>query len=471
MFLHFYKKIYIIILFILIVVFFYTLFYHITFTQFDNLDESRHGVSSIEMIANKNWIINTWMNKADMWNLKPILSFLPTCIMISLFGKSILTIRLFSIISAMLLCSISCFFIYKKYNIYGSILFISLLLTASLLIKTHSFRSGDADSIFILCQILVVLTLAYKNDTKHIAIAAFFSALAFLSKSWHALFLGVPYFITYGYLIKNKKFSFNSLLLPIISFFFPILFWMALRYPYDGFAFIKEMYRYDLVERSANRIAGHYHSGWYFFHQLINHFCLITITFIFALFYSFLHRKLKMFSYDIIIILSAIVTSITIFSLAKTRLSHYSYTHIILMCIFSAILIARDINKYTKSLTLVIATIALLYNFNTLHKFSKNRLPAYYTLLKKNAYPSTNAIYVPKEITQAERLAFMVMGNFNNDTIKQGNPEKNSLAYYRVGANNNPNITTCHLLSEEKISSDIKNEDDTIRLYTCHNNK
>ena len=461
------KNFFIILLFILLAVFYYTLFYHINLTHFDSWDESRHAVSSIEMNINKNWIINTWMNKNDMWNLKPILSFLPTCIIISLFGKSILTVRLFSIVSTILLCSIVCYYTYKKYNIISSILFLSLLFTASLIIKTHGFRSGDADAFYIFCQVMVVIALASKNDTRHITLAAFFSALAFLTKSWHALFMAIPYFIAYGYLFKNKQLSIKSFTFPIIVFFSPILIWLALRYPYDKFDFIKEMYRYDLIARASDRITGHYHSIWYFFNQLVDHFSLITIIFIFALIYSFSFRKWKMFSYDILIILSAILSSFLIFSLAKTRLAHYSYTHIILICIISAILIGRDVNYYTKLLTLLLAIIALIYNMNTLHQFSKNKLPAYYDQLQKNAFPLTSAIFTPHEITQAERLSFMVMGNFNNDTIKQGKPVKNSLAYYRVGAKDNPDVTGCRILTEEKTLNDIRYEDDTVRLYTC----
>ena len=70
--------------------FIFILFFHINQIPFASSDESRHGVSALEMIYNHNYIINSWAGQPDMWNLKPILSFLPTCLMILLFGKSII---------------------------------------------------------------------------------------------------------------------------------------------------------------------------------------------------------------------------------------------------------------------------------------------------------------------------------------------------------------------------------------------
>lgn len=465
------KKLLNCLLFILIGIFCFTLFYHIDQVPFATWDESRHQVSAMEMVHHHNWIINSWMGKPDMWNLKPILSFLPTCISISLFGLSPLTLRLSSIIAALCLCGAVCYYTTKKYNIYSALIFVSLLFAASLLFKTHGFRAGDADSLFIFCQTMVVLALAYKNNTTQITLAAFFSALAFLTKSWHALFLGFPYIVAYGYLLKNKQFSFTSLLFPISAFFGPILIWLALRYPYDGFAFIKEMYRYDLLQRSSHLIAGHYHNGWYFLKQLFRHFSLITAMFIFALLYSCFIRKRKFFTYDIVIFLTSILTSFIIYSIAETRLSHYSYTHILLICVISAILIGRDINKYTKILTYILVLIAILYNMNTLHNLSKTKLPLYYQSLKENAYPRYQAIYTPKEITQAQRTALMVMGNFNDETIKTGNPNGKALVLYRLGATDNPDIKDCYRLTDEKLLNDITDQSETIRLYACSEKK
>lgn len=461
------KKIYIILLLIMIFVFFFTLFYHINFVPFDSWDESRHGVSSLEMVAHKNWIINTWIGKPDLWNLKPILSFAPTCIAVSLFGKSILTIRLFSIFSAILLCSYVCFYTYKKYNVYTAILFLSLLFTASLIIRNHAFRSGDADSFFLLCQIIVITCLSNKADTKHLSISAFFSALAFLCKSWHALFMGLPYLIAYGSLLKNKQLSFKSLLFPFIAFFIPISIWLALRYPFDGFTFIKEMYNYDLVKRSTQTISDHYHNNFYYFKKLIRHFSVITFTFLFSCVYSFIIRKRKFLTYDIIILFSAILSSLLIYSAAETKLHWYGYTHVILMCITSAILIGRDVYKSTKIFILFLSIIALLYNIHTLQKISHSTLPLYYSVLKTHQYPTYQAIYIPQNITQAERMAIMVLGHFNYDTIKHGQPEKNTLVFYRVGAIDNSDIKGCHPLSEEKLQIENEDQYETIRLYAC----
>lgn len=454
-------------LLLLLLTFILTLFYHINHTHISSWDESRHGVSALEMLYNHNYVINTWAGKPDMWNLKPILSFLPTCLSFLILGKSLLAMRFFSILSAGLLICILSYYSFKKYNPYTALICISLLLTASLIIKNHAFRTGDADSFFLLCQTVVILTLSNKNDTRSITLAAFFSALSFLTKSWHALFMGVPYLIAYFYLIKDGKLSIKSVLFPVLSFSLPIILWLSLRYPYDHFTFLREMYEYDLVKRSTNLIADNRHSNWYYIKKLFQHFSVITVTFLFSLIYSFHIRKRKFLTYDIIILLSAILSSLIIYSLAKTKLHWYGYTHVILMAITSAILIGRDIRPYTKIFTIMLAVGAFVYNLHTLKSLSKETTPRYYSMLKTHPYPEFQAIYTPEKITQAERMAFMIMGNFNYDTIKYGKPKQPALVFYRENATDNSDITGCTMISKETLKVENKKRNETILLYSC----
>lgn len=463
------KKLFIIVFFILLSLFLFLLFYHINQVPFASSDESRHGVSALEMVYSHNYIINSWAGKPDMWNLKPVLSFLPTCFFILIFGKSILTIRLFSILSAITLCFLICFFTIKRYNIFTAILFLSLLFTTSLIVRNHAFRSGDIDSFFILCQIAATLTLASGYNRSHITLAAFISSLAFLAKSWHALFLGFPYLIAYGYLIKNKQFNIKAIFYPVISFTVPILTWLALRYPYDGFAFIKEMIHYDLIKRSSHAIENHIHGNDYFLKILVNNFGLVTFVFIFSVLYSYVIRKKQFLTYDIVIFLSAIFSSLFIYSLAQTKLYHYGYTHLVLLCIVSSILIGRDINQYTKLFTLCLSVIAVLFATGNMHKIAFIHLPEYYQQLSINAYPKFQTLYVPDHIEQNERLAFMVFGNFNQNTIQYGKSTSNSLVFYRENSKDNSDIRPCHPITGKIIESENKRIQNSIILYSCKN--
>ena len=42
----------------------------------DSWDEARHGISAYEMMKNHNYLINTYLDLPDYWNVKPPLSFL-----------------------------------------------------------------------------------------------------------------------------------------------------------------------------------------------------------------------------------------------------------------------------------------------------------------------------------------------------------------------------------------------------------
>ena len=199
--------------------------YNINNSRFADWDESRHIVSALQMLQSGNYIVNKWGAAVDMWNLKPPVSFWSLVITSKIFGISLITMRIPSILSGMLLFAICAYSLNKRYNFIASLCFMLLFISCSELIAYHSFRSADPDAIELntnqlvyieIVFVLSVVILSFNCKTRNIAFAAFLVSLAFLTKSWHALSIGFAFITAYFYQVKDRNLNFKSFIFPII---------------------------------------------------------------------------------------------------------------------------------------------------------------------------------------------------------------------------------------------------------------
>ena len=286
---NFIEKNYYFFLIIILSVSLFNIFYNLGSTPINSWDEARHGVNAYEMIKRNNYIVNTYAYSNDYWNLKPPLSYLSIVLGFKIAGFNALGLRLFSAVAGVLTILIVTIFVLYNYGKIASLISTSVLTTTSPFILDHCSRSGDADSLFILFFTLsiICLTLAKKNISWFYG-SGFISALAFLTKSWHAGSIGViiVIYLTINRSMINKK----DIAIFILSTSFPILVWSLLRYSQDGFTFFKNMISYDLMARTSRTLEGHIggmcyyieHFQWSYFYWFLvftsTGLTIITIT-------------------------------------------------------------------------------------------------------------------------------------------------------------------------------------------------
>ncbi|WP_406541836.1 ArnT family glycosyltransferase [Clostridium ljungdahlii] len=286
---NFIEKNYYFFLIIILSVSLFNIFYNLGSTPINSWDKARHGVNAYEMIKRNNYIVNTYAYSNDYWNLKPPLSYLSIVLGFKIAGFNALGLRLFSAVAGMLTILIVTIFVLYNYGKIASLISTSVLTTTSPFILDHCSRSGDADSLFILFFTLsiICLTLAKKNILWFYS-SGFISALAFLTKSWHAGSIGViiVIYLTINRSMINKK----DIAIFILSTSFPILVWSLLRYSQDGFTFFKNMISYDLMARTSRTLEGHIggmcyyieHFQWSYFYWFLvftsTALTIITIT-------------------------------------------------------------------------------------------------------------------------------------------------------------------------------------------------
>ena len=113
-------------------------------------DEARHGVSAYEMVKNNEWVVTTYGNEIDYWNLKPPLSEWMIILGYYVFGFTPLGLRIYSAIAMILTALISGIFVYKYSGRFTALFVLLCFSGTEPLLFIHCARTGDADSLYIL---------------------------------------------------------------------------------------------------------------------------------------------------------------------------------------------------------------------------------------------------------------------------------------------------------------------------------
>lgn len=386
----------------------------ITYICFKNLgafsvkdwDEARHGVSAYEMLKNNEYIVNTYNYVQDYWNLKPPLSFWAIILGFKIFGVSVFSMRFYSAISMIATIVISSRFIYKRYGKLESIIALISFAACTPLYMEHMGRHGDADSLFLLLFTIAMLCMMnIKENKRNLYFCGLAFALAFLTKSWHAfsiVAIGGLYLLGTG---EIKKISLKQWLMFLASFIIPIAIWIILRVWKDGFEFLIEMIRYDLLARSNTALEGHTGTVWTYLEILFekSRMLVILMSSIILLGIGFYSDKLKKRKHHLIGFFLWIVVPFTIFTKASTKLSWYIiplYIPIIIVSsiVFGKMLKDKKIAKVLKILLIIvllwtqITYIDELFNFvnkptvDSVQSFMKTNIPEMKEIKGKIAY-------------------------------------------------------------------------------------
>jgi 4-amino-4-deoxy-L-arabinose transferase-like glycosyltransferase len=267
---------------------FYTLFFGIiiilsAFNLFCNLDlqyvkdwdEALYGISAFEMTENGNYIVNTYLNKPDYWNLKPPLGLWLIALSFKTFGISIFSLRFPSAFAALLTIFLAMIFAKTVFNKQVSLLSGLVLATSKPFIDLHSGRTGDLDSplaLFIFVFIILLWLYENKKNILFFYISGLIVSLIFLLKSFTVAF---PFIIMSCYLISGKKYrniSLREYAVFLSVFFIPLLPWIFFRYQYDGLTFFRTMISYDLLKSGATTTERHTGGILFYIRILLEHY-------------------------------------------------------------------------------------------------------------------------------------------------------------------------------------------------------
>jgi 4-amino-4-deoxy-L-arabinose transferase-like glycosyltransferase len=386
-----FKIIYSLITILLLALVFYNIFYNLADFPIYSWDEARHGVSAYEMLKKGNFIVNTYIEKIDYWNLKPPLSFLLTMAGYKLAGFNTLGLRVFSAISALLTIIVIFIFVMKKHGILASFITALSLVTSSQFLINHSARTADADSLFVFLFTASILSLLLSEQSnKWLYVSALSFSLAFLTKSWHA---GNIFIIICVYLLFTgayKQLNNNNWLLLFSYMTGPIVIWGMIRFQYDGIAFFKNMIAYDLFKRSATTIEGHIGSNLYYF-EVLWKFSKLWLIFLAILALTYVLKnasriKPRVNPYLFGLFLWLIIPFI-LYSLAETKIRWYILPVYPVLSIFIGVLSAGMIRNSRAGVKLALLA-AILFISTSYEKqistYIRHPIPKYHLGLVQN---------------------------------------------------------------------------------------
>lgn len=304
----------------------FNIFYNLGKVPIDSWDEARHGISAYEMFKNNNYIVNTFAYKNDYWNLKPPISFWAIGLGYKLAGFNPLGLRLVSGLAALSTIAIIAFFTKYKYGRLASLISALVLTTTTQYILSHSARTGDADSLYVLFFTISMVTVALsEQNIKWLYVSGFAFSLSFLTKSWHAICVVA---ITGIYMLFSKtlfKMRVKGWLYFLGSSFSPIIIWAILRFQNDRFVFFKKMIEFDLLERTSRTLEGH--TGGPFYYLLTfqyGYFYWLLALVAGLVLYAALYRSIDKIEKNTALLLFLWITvPLVLYTIAKTKITWY----------------------------------------------------------------------------------------------------------------------------------------------------
>jgi 4-amino-4-deoxy-L-arabinose transferase-like glycosyltransferase len=345
---------------------FCNIFYRLSDFPIFSWDEARHGVNAYEMLKRGNFVVNTYNNKVDYWNLKPPLSFLLTIAGYKIAGFNTLGLRILSAISAFLTILVVFFFSLRKHGLLAAFISALSLVTSTQFLINHSARTADADSFYVLLfTSSIIALLLSEQSTKWLFVSMFSFSLSFLTKSWHA---GSIFVIILLYLLFSggyKPISQKSWIVLFTCMAAPVLIWAGIRYQYDGIEFFKKMITYDLLKRSSTPIEGHIGSKLYYFETLWSYsryWVILLITcFLFYVVSNF--KRIKPTCYTLGLILWLFIPLI-LYSMAETKIRWYILPIYPVLSIFIGALCANILQRYRIGVKLALLISIVLISFH-----------------------------------------------------------------------------------------------------------
>lgn len=334
-------------------------FYKLDVKYVDPWDEARHGVNAYEMLKQGSLVKSTYLYQTDYYNLKPPLSMWSIMLSMVLFGKSVWTLRLASVICYLCLALCVVCFARKRYGRLPALFSLALMCANTTPFIAHMVRAGDADSLYVLLfSLAMICMLQIRDDHRKLYLCGFLFALAFLTKSFHAgliAVIGGLYLLLTGLF---KKIRLKEYVLFILSFGAPIGLWVIARLCTDGTAFLKEMWLTDVLGRSQSGFGSNEAGFSYYFSYYLGNMsgkvpvyrvvlCLLLVSCLILAVMSFVqkHRtkhgadgngtksvKDDMIGFSLWILIPALA-----FSVVRTKLLWYEYPAI------TALLIAAGI--------------------------------------------------------------------------------------------------------------------------------
>ena len=221
-------------------------------------DEALYANTAWESLQSGDWIGTTFLGQLDYYNSKPPLNIWLIGLAFKALGPSLLSLRLVSALSAWITVLVLIVWARRRFGAVVS-LAAGLILSSSFgFIYVHSGRSGNADALFTLLVLLLVITLCAEQERpwRRVWTGPIVAGL-FLLKGMAVL---MPLVMVFGVLVLRPRAAiaaWRPWLVAVVLAVLPCGVWALARWSVDGSAFFDAMWRNDLIRISTETLEGH----------------------------------------------------------------------------------------------------------------------------------------------------------------------------------------------------------------------
>lgn len=316
-----------------------------------NWDESRHAVSAYEMLQRGDWIGNTWRSQLDYWNLKPPLSLWAEMLSYQVFGFTPFAFRLPAVIATILTVAAVAFFAHRIAGRIAAVVSALALTTASHFLLTHNARTGDPDALFILGTTVALLAfVAAPRHPRLLLLATSAVSFAFLAKSFHVALLLVFAAVYLLIVRRHSRVRLRSVAISLLGFS-PVAAWAAIRYAYDGTAFLGNMFLVDVLHRTETPAEGNAANIRYYSKLILDSYwmwlaVLVGASIVCVVVWRRSGRRVDVPSATVFVALGAWALAVVgVFSLMATKLAWYALAAYPAMAVMIGIVVAVALRR------------------------------------------------------------------------------------------------------------------------------
>ena len=234
-------------------------------------DESLYATSAWEMTRTGNLVGTTFDGTLDYYNSKPPLNVWIIASAFSLFGTSLLALRLPSAAFGWLTVFVLQRWTRRAFGPAVSLVSSLVLASAFGFLHEHSARSGNADALLTLLILLVVVILwnARNNPWQRLWLGPVLAGV-FLLKGMAVLqpFLMIAIVEAVAQRRATTPSRRRAFVATAAIFMVPVGAWIVMRWRLDGLQFFERMVDQDLLAASFTRLEGHNHGPLYYFDVL-----------------------------------------------------------------------------------------------------------------------------------------------------------------------------------------------------------
>ena len=346
-------------------------------------DESRNAVNAIEMLQNGDYIIRSYENKPETWNLKPPLLTWLQVIAMHVVGLNEIAIRLPSILASMSSLFILFLWTFRLTKSYAfAFLGAGILATSAGFYGEHVGRFGDHDALLVFFSTALTYS-CYLYYLTHKSCYLYWAALAvclgILTKSIAILIMlpGIAmFFATQKRAIETL--ANNHLYFAITLGLVPVISYYGVR-EYLQPGFLRFVWNDELFPRYFNSSENFDYSSenfWYYFKLLWNkHMSIWPLLLPLVLSVPFLKRKNEGWPY-------LLITSVSYLLILSKGTKNYWYDASVIPLLSALIAVSVHVVYSrlfkTKTYALVLALGLLCLPFAQAHNYALNPSEKYY---------------------------------------------------------------------------------------------